>query len=63
MPDEALDQLCAAVAVIEGDVESSAAEWLAAWQYLINTGDVWRLQGYGRYAADLLATGLCECAP
>mgnify|MGYP006254516511 CR=1 FL=1 len=31
-----------------------------AWQYLIDTGIVWNLQGrYGRIAQDLITQGIC----
>ena len=34
---------------------------IQAWQYLINTGIVWQLQGmYGRMARDLIARGTCK---
>ena len=34
---------------------------IQAWQYLINTGIDWQLQGmYGRMARDLIARGTCK---
>ena len=34
-------------------------EWLEAYQYLVSTRIVWRLEGfYGRTAADLIQAGL-----
>ena len=34
-----------------------------AWQYLIDTGLCWRLQGwYGRCARDLIESGTCHAA-
>jgi len=34
-----------------------------AWQYLIDTGTVWGLQGwYGRTAIDLINQGICTSA-
>lgn len=49
-----------AMAIIEGfdGQEHDQQEWLAAWQYLIDTGIVWQLQGwYGRTARDLIEAG------
>jgi hypothetical protein len=51
-----------AIKIIDGDDgESTAVEWLAAWQHIIDTGDAWQLQGfYGRTALELIAVGLVE---
>tara|TARA_R100001510_G_scaffold17437_1_gene14741 strand:+ start:270 stop:503 length:234 start_codon:yes stop_codon:yes gene_type:complete len=50
-----------AIEMIEGvydDVEDH--EVIAAWQYLIDIGLVWKLQGYfGRQAARLIEDGVC----
>lgn len=49
--------------VIEGfdGEEHEEEEVIAAFQYLINTGDVWSLQGfYGRTAAALIESGQCH---
>ena len=50
-----------AIEMIEGvydDVEDH--EITAAWQYLIDIGLVWKLQGYfGRQAAKLIEDGVC----
>jgi hypothetical protein len=45
--------------VAEGvDEVSSEEEYLSAWQYLVDTGVVWSLQGfYGRTAAALIEAG------
>lgn len=52
-----------ACAYAEGFCEGEGAtqeEQIAAFQYLINTGEVWKLQGwYGRTAAALIEQGLC----
>jgi hypothetical protein len=50
----------AAVGMVEGfsDEESNPERMRAAWQALVNTGLVWRLQGaYGRGATDLIRAG------
>ena len=51
-----------AVALVEGlDDSASEEQILAAWQYLIDTRVVWRLQGYfGRQAMVLINEGLCS---
>jgi len=50
-----------AIEMIEGvydDVEDH--EVIAAWQYLIDIGLVWKLQGYfSRQAARLIEDGVC----
>jgi len=49
-----------ACSIVEGfaDGEYSEEEQLAAWQHLVDTGDVWTLQGsYGRNAAALIEAG------
>ena len=51
-----------AVAIVEGDNEEEIGngEYLQAWQYLIDTGQAWTLQGwYGRTAYALIDSGDC----
>jgi hypothetical protein len=54
-----------AIGIIEGfePIPEGVDEYTAhtmAWQYLIDTGIVWQLQGsYGRAAQDLIARGIC----
>jgi len=52
-----------AYAYAEGFCEGEGAsenEQLTAWQYLIDTGLCWKLQGwYGRTARDLIESGFC----
>lgn len=50
--------------VAEGSEEvESEEEYLAAWQYLVDTGVVWSLQGfYGRTARDLIEAGQIAAA-
>jgi len=53
-----------ACAIAEGFCEGEGAseeQQIEAWQYLLDTGLCWRLQGwYGRTAKDLLHRGLIE---
>ena len=51
-----------AVAIAEGMVEADDDETLDAYQYLVDTGRVWQLQGsFGRVAQHLIDAGLIEC--
>ena len=48
-----------AVGLAEGWVEGTREDQLAAWQFLVDTGLVWQLQGwFGRTAVDLIEQGL-----
>jgi hypothetical protein len=54
-----------AVAIAEGfnEEEVDEEEQLSAWQYLIDSGLCWSLQGsFGRAAQSLIEQGLCEVA-
>ena len=49
-----------AIEICEQSVMSDIEEETAAWQYLIDTGVVWQLQGwFGRTAKRLIDEGLC----
>ena len=48
-----------AVGLAEGFVEGTEDQVLEAWQYLVNSGLAWQLQGwFGRTASDLIEQGL-----
>jgi len=53
-----------ATAIAEGFCEGEGAtkeEQIEAWQYLINTGLAWKLQGwFGRTAKYLINQGICK---
>lgn len=53
-----------AVMVAEGAVEAKdEQEYIEAWQHLVDTGMVWRLQGFfGRTATQLIEQGILEPA-
>ena len=54
-----ITSLSDAICVIELG-EGGEQDQIAAWQYLIDTGAVWQLQGrYGRTAAMLIDEGIC----
>ena len=54
--------LYTAVALCEGFEEAGSEEdLLEAWQFLIDSGYAWTLQGrFGRIAADLIQSGQCQ---
>lgn len=50
-----------AVGLAEGFIEAESEDQvIEAWQYLIDTGMAWSLQGwFGRTARDLIEQGIC----
>ena len=53
-----------AILTIEQDIDATEEEILEAWQYLLDSGTVWNLQGsYGRQAQRLIEAGLIHCTP
>lgn len=52
-----------AVMLCEGVEEGTEEEILAAWQFLVDTGLAWKLQGcFGRTARDLIEAGIISPA-
>ena len=52
-----------AVMIAEGVRDVDEDTQIEAWQHLIDTGIVWKLQGrFGRHAERLIDTGLCRSA-
>ncbi len=51
-----------AVMIAEGELPAESEEhYIAAWQYLIDTGLCWTLQGFfGRGAMALIEQGVCH---
>ena len=51
-----------AVGIAEGFIEVDSQEQvIEAWQYLIDTGLAWKLQGwFGRTASHLIGEGICQ---
>jgi hypothetical protein len=51
-----------AVAIAEGMQDADDEETLDAYQYLVDTGIIWKLQGsFGRVAQHLIDAGLIKC--
>ena len=47
--------------IAEGQAEASETLKQSAWQFLIDSGAVWNLQGwFGRRACELIADGRCN---
>lgn len=47
--------------ICEGVEDADEQKVIEAWQFLIDTGVVWKLQGfYGRTAARLIEEGVCN---
>ena len=50
-----------AVGLAEGFIEGTNEEVINAWQYLVNTGLAWQLQGFfGRTAKALIEEGIIK---
>lgn len=51
-----------AVGIAEGFVEwEDEIQFIEAWQFLIDTGIAWKLQGwFGRTACGLIEDGVCQ---
>ena len=53
---------CACIEGFDGE-DRDEVDVISAYQHLINTGEVWQLQGfYGRNAARLIELGVCQPA-
>lgn len=52
-----------AIQIIEGNEDAEETSIQEAWQYLIDKGVVWQLQGfYGKTAKQLIEAGVCTPA-
>lgn len=51
-----------AIGIAEGFIQAESEEqFIEAWQYLIDTGICWQLQGwFGRTAMRLIEDGICN---
>ena len=54
-----------AVLIAEGEKDPTPdMSYLQAWQFLVDTGEVWKLQGwFGRAAARMISDGSLDPAP
>ena len=54
-----------AVLIAEGEKDPTPSmSYVDAWQFLVNTGEVWKLQGwFGRAAARMISQGTIDPAP
>ena len=54
-----------AVMIAEGEMEPTATmSYVDAWQHLVDTGEVWKLQGwFGRAAFRMISQGTIDPAP
>jgi len=54
-----------AVLIAEGEMEPTPSmSYVEAWQHLVNTGEVWKLQGwFGRAAFRMISQGTIDPAP
>lgn len=60
MSEWTINSACAAIDGLDGQQHDDETLY-AAWQFLIDSGAVWTLQGwYGRTALDLIAVGICN---
>jgi hypothetical protein len=52
---------CSIAEGFDGGEDATDAQKVAAWQFLIDTGAAWSLQGwYGRTAQNLIEQGICK---
>ena len=59
------EMLFNAVMIAEGAMDPTPTmSYVDAWQHLVNTGEVWKLQGwFGRAAARMISQGTIDPAP
>lgn len=53
-----------AIMIAEGEIDATKETYIEAWQFLIDTGMCWQLQGwYGREATRMIEENLCHEPP